>query len=485
MPRIEQNLEERIKAIHTLRRLSNLGITRNSLSKYCLVVYPPRNALSQSYRLDQKSITNAIATLPENFDLDLYVHVPFCSRACTFCNFYFSPGLLDLQKKLEQFVEQLEKETKILGTLLEGKARICSLYFGGGSPSLLSPEQVKKIVEAISLSIGGLTNTEVTIELHPEVLRFQSPDYLEKLREVGITRISIGLQSTKQEILQKTARGHSTEEATRLMELTKKHGFIRNVDLMWGFYNQTLEDHKKTLEKVIAAEPDSITTYFLEIRPTSPEYQRYVDLSNDTRHQTKIIELGLLNREILEENGFEEKTFDYWFKGQDFEHRKRKWSGKGSVLLTIGPGTYNWIITGNANNILFFKPYDTKTWSDSVDQGEYLAERHAILNEEETKRRNCMFALRKGSISASRISQLDGLETIAHSLVKFGLMQENKDGYVLTLPGKLLNHEIASIFSSDAILNESNNKLTPEELKYSCATRPDFIKRFKQTLISN
>lgn len=471
------------KAKQILESLAKHSIYRNSLSKYCLVVYPPRNAVQKANEQDKERLLDKIANLSKETEVDLYVHVPYCSRACTFCNFYFLPGLKNFSEKLTNYLNSIEAETKILGKLLSGKAKIRSVYFGGGSPSLLKPQDVKRILNCIRNNIGELNNLEISLELHPEIVRLQVEHYLQGLKDAGVNRVSIGLQSSNNEILKQTRRGHTKEESFLLLESTKKLGFVRNVDLMWGFSGQTIEDHRKTLEEVIRYEPDSITTYFLEMRPTSSEYKEYEKLISNKVYYKKVINMGITNHNILEKAGYNEKTFDYWFKGRDFEHRKRKWSANKSVLLTLGPGTYNWIFLGETDNVVFFKNYDLVDWANEVEQGNYAIDRCEFLNKEETIRRHSMFSLRQNKVSKTKIDCIPELTQLAKSLINKGLMINQDEHYKLTPAGKLINHEISNLFISESVLEKALNNLGDEELRYGCFTHPKFIKNFKNFLL--
>ncbi len=465
-----------------LKSLADKEVSRSPLSKYCLVVYPPRNAVKSAKSSDQDDLISKIKGLPGGVGVDLYVHVPYCSRACTFCNFYFLPGLKSFQEQSEEYVGAIEQEANTLGKLLR-KRKIHSLYFGGGSPSLLSPKQVGRIYRAISENIGSLDNVEVSLELHPEIIRLQKEGYLENLMEIGINRVSMGAQSTNLSILRTTKRGHTEEEIYRLLESTRNLGLTRNIDLMWGFADQTLEDHQRSLETIIEAEPDTITTYFLEIRPTSPDFEKYKSIAKDKEYQRRVIQMGIQNRATLRNSGFSEKTFDYWFKGRGFEHRKRKWGGNDTVLLSLGPGTYNWIFQGETDNTVFFKPYDVTEWQELVRQGAYPTGRITVLDEEETTRRHAMFSLRQGSVSKNKIERIPELEELAKWMIKEGLLEEDINGYKLTEAGNLLNHEIATVLSSNEITDRALENMSPEELKYASFTHPKFVRGFKRVIL--
>ena len=465
-----------------LEPLARQGVYRTPIYKYCLVVYPPRNSVETMQESGMAGIADKISALPDGSPIDLYVHVPYCSRACTFCNFYFVPGLDEFSHRSELYTNCIQRESEILGKLTSGRLTISSLYLGGGSPSLLRPEQINKILRSIEANVGSVSDIEVSLELHPEVVRLQNKDYLERLREVGITRISVGMQSSNPDILKMTRRGHTAEEAYKLLESTRRLAFVRNVDLMWGFVNQRQEDHQRTLDSVIATQPDTVTTYFLEIRPKSPDFENYIKATSDAEYQKRVIEMGILNRTVLENSDFEERTFDYWFSGRDFEHRKRKWGGDDTVLLSLGPGTYNWIFHGEDKNIVFFKPYDTYRWAQDLWRGEYTADRSIVLGQEETKRRHAMFSLRQGKISERKVEDVQELQQTAQALVDKGLATYSNGVFELTLPGKLLNHEIATLFSSDRMLEASSSRLTPDELKYASFTHPEILRRFKNVL---
>lgn len=474
--------------------LAENGIYKNPLDKYCLVTYPPRSALKPSNPDQKTKIMNLFASFPGNLEIDMYIHIPFCSRACTFCNFYFEPGIQNCKEKIDSYLNALEREANYLAKSIKNKLTIRSLYIGGGTPSLLDLEQIKRVLSLIFENYKCKPFMEITLELHPEIIRIKKDleKYLQKLKGVGFTRLSIGQQSTDKKILAKYHRGHNINEIQHFFQEAKKVGFNLNVDLMLGFLDQTLESYHKTLSFVAGLDPDMITTYFMEIRPNSTEFENYKKAMTSKEFRERLIKLSILNTLFLEKAGYSERTFSYWFKkSSDFEHRKKKWGGDESILLSLGPGTYNWIFTKLQENVVFYKPFDIQAYQEGVDKEGYPIERAIIMNEEETLRRHFMFYIRQGIIKSERIERISSqelkkeIEMLLRGLVNLGLVEPVNSDFKLTMAGRVLKHEIADVFASDDILTRAATNRGVEEQKYEWFTNPFMLQKFKKVISQN
>ena len=204
--------------------------------------------------------------------LGIYLHIPFCIRKCLYCDFLSAPG--DEQTKIE-YVEALLHEIRAQAPLYDGH-EVKTVFFGGGTPSLLSGEQIRRIMDCLhtvfsfSAEEGG---AEVTMEANPGTL---TPEKLADYRRAGINRLSIGLQSASDEELKALGRIHTWKDFLCSYELARKEGFANiNIDLMSALPGQTPGGWMETLEKTVRLKPEHISAYSLIIEEGTPFYEMY------------------------------------------------------------------------------------------------------------------------------------------------------------------------------------------------------------------
>ena len=186
-------------------------------------------------------------------DIGIYVHIPFCKKKCYYCDFVSYSNKNEL---IESYIKALLKEME--NTDLS-KYNIKTVYIGGGTPSILESNNIKKILDNLRSNIEE--KAEITIEVNPGTV---NKEKLENYLSFGINRLSIGLQSTNDTLLKQIGRIHNFEEFLETYDSARKVGFKNiNVDLMLGLPNQTLDDIKDSLNKVINLNPEHISIYSL------------------------------------------------------------------------------------------------------------------------------------------------------------------------------------------------------------------------------
>lgn len=194
-------------------------------------------------------------------DLGLYVHVPFCSSICNYCN--FNRGLLDGGLK-RRYVEAVTAEIARAG---DGSAAD-TIYFGGGTPSLLAPAEVARVVDACREAFAVRSGAEVTLEMNPETV---TADYVSAVREAGVSRLSIGVQSFDDGELARLGRRHSADDAAAALAAARAAG-CRDVslDLMLWLPAQTRDECAASVDRLVDLAPDHASLYLLEVYPNAP-----------------------------------------------------------------------------------------------------------------------------------------------------------------------------------------------------------------------
>lgn len=198
---------------------------------------------------------------PDGTALGLYLHIPFCAHLCNYCN--FNRGLLDEQLK-EQYVRALEKEIRRAGH----GAAADTIFFGGGTPSLLEPEEVARLIRAAAESFTLAPDAEITLEANPETI---DAPRVEGYLRAGVNRFSFGVQSLHDDELARLDRRHSAARVREAVTAARAAG-VRNLslDLMLWLPQQTIERWLATVDGVIALSPEHVSLYFLELYPNAP-----------------------------------------------------------------------------------------------------------------------------------------------------------------------------------------------------------------------
>jgi oxygen-independent coproporphyrinogen-3 oxidase len=192
----------------------------------------------------------------------LYIHIPFCAALCNYCN--FNRGLLDEGVK-RRYVDALVAEIR---RATEGGADIDTVFFGGGTPSLLAPAEVSSILRACGDTFDVLADAEVTLEANPETVTETS---LAGYREVGVNRLSYGVQSFRDVELQRLGRLHSAETARRAVRMARGMGFDNiSLDLMLWLPGQRLAEWLESVDALVEVGPEHASIYLLEIYPNAP-----------------------------------------------------------------------------------------------------------------------------------------------------------------------------------------------------------------------
>ncbi|MBQ8305123.1 MAG: oxygen-independent coproporphyrinogen III oxidase [Blautia sp.] len=195
--------------------------------------------------------------------LEIYIHIPFCIKKCAYCDFLSGPASVSRQNLYLRALTREIRERK------DGTGRrVSSVFIGGGTPSVLSGEQLLPVMEAVRETFTVLPEAEITIEANPGTL---DREKLAAYRRMGINRLSIGLQSAKDDLLKKLGRIHDYETFVKTWLLAREEGFRNcNVDLMFAIPGQSPEDWQATLRTVAALSPEHISAYSLIVEPGTP-----------------------------------------------------------------------------------------------------------------------------------------------------------------------------------------------------------------------
>ena len=287
----------------------------------------------------------------DNSDLELYIHIPFCVKKCSYCDFLSFPARAELQ---EAYTEQLIREISASSVYGDG-FRVSSVFLGGGTPSLLEPRLITGIMSAVRHSFCVSEDAEITIECNPgSTLRHKFAVY----KKAGINRLSIGLQSAENTELRMLGRIHSYEEFLKCYQGARMEGFDNiNVDLINCIPMQTMKTWRKTLRQVTMLRPEHLSVYNLIVEEGTPYYemqQKGLLMLPDEDEQE---EIDTFTREFLSKNGYERyEISNYARDGKLCRHNVGYWTEVPYLGFGIGAASY----------------YDGTRWSNTRDINSYL-----------------------------------------------------------------------------------------------------------------
>jgi oxygen-independent coproporphyrinogen-3 oxidase len=249
--------------------------TKTEVGSYFISNYPP---YSQWNRDSLPAINAAMDAPPqEDTPLGLYLHIPYCRKRCKFC--YFKVFTDVNAQEIERYVSTLSHEIEILSRkAIMGDRPFRFVYFGGGTPSFLSPKQLTSLVDRLRANISWDKAEEVTFECEPGTL---SESKVHTLRELGVTRLSLGIESFSDAILEENGRAHLSKEVYRAWEWIVAAGFPNvNIDLISGMVGENWENWRENIRKTIELSPESVTIYQMEL-PFNTVYSK--DLLGNTK----------------------------------------------------------------------------------------------------------------------------------------------------------------------------------------------------------
>ena len=281
----------------------------------------------------------------------IYIHIPFCKQACNYCNFHFSTSL-DLK---EDLLKCLEKEIILRKNYLEGR-QIQTIYFGGGTPSLLSMDEIKKLLQAIYSNFEVIENAEITLEANPDDL---TNEKLDELKNAGINRLSIGVQSFFDKELKWMNRSHDAIQAENCIRNAKEIGFDNiTIDLIYGVPGLTNTEWKQNLQKTIELNIDHLSCYALTVEPKTALYHQIEKDKLPPLNEQQAAEQFEILMAFAKQTGFEHYEISNFARDKKYsKHNTSYW--KGNWYLGIGPSAHSfnsstrqWNI---ANNALYIK----------------------------------------------------------------------------------------------------------------------------------
>jgi oxygen-independent coproporphyrinogen-3 oxidase len=287
-------------------------LASRTLEMHCPYIYPPTSRYEQ---LSQSELYTPSVDW-DDYPPALYVHIPYCIYRCSFCNFALDV-LREANAPVDQYLDTLELEIKqILERTARSRVRLSSIHIGGGTPSALSPVQLEKLLTILNRYFQLEDGREFCIEVNPDTIRSKDRKKLDLMKDAGVTRVSLGVQSMDDDVLRSLARLHSTEMVEQAIEATRATGIKSiNIDMMYALPRLTHERWTRSLERAVALKPDAVTMYELRISPDSP-----LNAVESTRSGNRNLQraMGML---YLRESGYFRSSPNQYITG--WEHAQK------------------------------------------------------------------------------------------------------------------------------------------------------------------
>ncbi len=357
----------------------------------------------------------------------VYIHIPFCKSKCAYCSF-ISFNRLEL---IESYAEALLRE---ISSCYKGE-NIKTLYFGGGTPSLLPADILKEITGRFHIT----QNCEVTLELNPDDAELE---YLKNLKAIGINRISIGAQTFNDEILRKIGRRHNSADIIKAVERAKQAGFKNiSVDLIYGLPYQNMQILRQDLQIILGLGIQHISTYGLKIEEDSFWGQNLSSLPQNIPDDDEQADMYEEINYVFEQNGFfRYEISNFAQPGYESRHNLNYWNNEGYYGFgTAAHGYVNGVRYSNSGTI-----------EDYITNPLRHIEEH-VLNERERLEEEIFLGFRKrAGVNTSRIRSRFGVDfeqEYAKTLEKYSnFIDRTQDGYALNLKGILISNVILADF---------------------------------------
>ena len=311
----------------------------------------------------------------------LYIHIPFCVSKCPYCSFVSWPGMENLHQR---YVSALLREAEELSHNVP--VPLSTLFLGGGTPTILSGQDLEDIVTACKGLFGFTNEAEISIEANPKTI---DPAKLTLLRRSGINRLSIGVQSLQDTELQLLGRPHSAEDALSAVRLARAAGFDNlSLDLMYGIPGQDHKSWQQSLEQVLAVAPDHLSLYELTAEPGTPYYQQLDQGLLNLPDEEEISAMDQITATLCRQAGLKQyEISNYSRSGYECRHNINYW--QNGPYLALGAGAVA-CIEGRRQQ----KTRDPRLFCEQIESGQSAVQEEEWLEPTASFRETVIMGLR-------------------------------------------------------------------------------------------
>ena len=370
--------------------------------------------------------------------LGIYIHIPFCASKCSYCDFYSLAGC----------EQQMPDYHRALIAHLAESARgirnyeVDSVYFGGGTPSYYGAEHLMEIFDVLKRNGNVRLDAEVTVECNPDSMTYKD---LKLLRSEGVTRLSVGVQATNNDLLKLIGRRHSFQQAELAFSAARKAGFDNiSLDLIYGLPSQTKSDWADSLARIVEMHPEHISCYGLKLEEGTPMYREYKD-SPVLPTEDEQADMYSYAAEMLERYGYRQyEISNFCAPGFESLHNLKYWNLDD--YMGFGPGAHSCV-----GNLRYSFVKDLKRYISGVEKKVSIIDEYQLVDPMERSVEYLMLAMRTNrgiSEQDYRVRTQSDWKPILHALQAFrekGWAEKTGDRWHFTVPGFLISNTLIGI----------------------------------------
>lgn len=365
----------------------------------------------------------------------IYIHIPFCKQACTYCDFHFSTTFSVYRAELINcIIKEIEERKDYLKDLL-----VETIYFGGGTPSLLTGDEVEQILKAVYKNFKCSNQPEITLEANPDDI---SEEKLSAWKSAGINRLSIGIQSFDDTDLKWMNRAHNALESEKSVKMALQQDFLITIDLIYGLPNVSNEQWLQNLEKATALQPQHISAYCLTVEENTvlDKWTKKGQISSvEAEKQAEQFDLLVA---FLEKKGFEQYEISNFARDENYaQHNSNYWRGKS--YLGIGPSAHSFNGGSRAWNVA-----NNQRYIRAIQQKECCFEEEQLSTNDQFNELLMTGLRTKWGIDLEKLSNIAELDESFYEYLQKGIekgdITQNKKQIILTKKGRLIADKIAS-----------------------------------------
>jgi len=370
-----------------------------------------------------------------------YIHIPFCSHKCEFCDFAAVAGLSHLE---DEYIEIIRKEIKERVAKITSRIRLSTIFFGGGTPGLVSPDSLAKIMDTLTKVASISSDVEFSMETTPHAITREKAKAWEKL---GINRISIGIESLQDDELKAIGRDHTREQALQGLDLAAEYFHNINVDFMYGLPTQTLESWENTLGDFVALanhydQIKHVSSYCLELATNSPLLSRFPRSSEAYPPDDNVAEFFELLLKMLTRAGFDHyEVSNFSRPGFACEHNLVYW--QNMPYLAFGVGAHRYVDGRRSANYKSLARYMREYMGDEMNE---------FIDDETRIKEGVMLGLRmRDGINLRHFEETYGVNLAQAFEMQ---IEKLKSGGFIEFDGRQLRISDSGVLMSNSILAE-------------------------------
>ena len=386
-------------------------------------------------------------TVQKDLPLGLYIHIPFCRSKCAYCDFY---SLAGAEERMDDYCRALERHLAEVAPQAECH-KADTVYFGGGTPSYLGAERLCRLLGSIRKLYKVDKHAEITLEANPDSATDRKT--LKRLRKAGFNRLSLGVQSMDDALLQTIGRIHTRQQVQEAVAAARKAGFKNlSLDLIYGLPGQTMEGWEKTLSDAVGLHPEHLSCYGLKLEEGTPLYRRQGELTFPDEDMQA--DMYLYAVEFLKQCGYEQYEISNFAKpGFASRHNLKYWLMQ--EYAGFGPGAHS-----DFGNVRYGYARDLERYL----KGELVLQESETVDSDEREREYLMLRLRTVQGVDPREfeyrfrQRFAPLAALLQQCAREGLAEQDENGWHLTAKGFLVSNRIIGLLQ-DELAREKNRRL--------------------------